>query len=116
MIIPKDAIIAEAKIRDYLLVPLDLDDKSKYLSLGGYTREEYWELMRDIREQLLPGNAVFQRHDSFGEYYELEGQLRCPNGQTLGVRTIWQRTNRGIIRFITLYPKRRRDYHEIRII
>ena len=61
MIIPKDAIIAEEKIRDYLLTTLDVDDKSSYLALAGYSRDEYWELLRDIREQLLPGEANFHR-------------------------------------------------------
>jgi hypothetical protein len=113
MIIPKDAIIAEEKIRDYLLTPLDVDDKSGYLSLAGYTRYEYWELMRDIREQLLPGEADFHRSDKYGEYFSLEGFLKGPNSRSLGIRTIWQRTNHGVIRFITLYPKRRRTEHEV---
>ncbi len=113
MIIPADAIIAEEKVRDYLLRLLDVDDKSGYLALAGYTREEFWELLRDIREQLLPGDAAFHRQDTFGEYFSLEGQLKGPNGRTLGVRTIWQRTNRGIIRFITLYPKKTSREDEI---
>ncbi len=96
-----------------MIIPLDVDDKSGYLSLAGYTREEYGELIRDIRWQLLPGEAVFHRHDKYGEYFALEGILKGPNGSTLGVRTIWQRTNHGIIRFITLYPKRRRMGNEI---
>ncbi|HWF43581.1 MAG TPA: hypothetical protein VG537_02960 [Candidatus Kapabacteria bacterium] len=53
MIIPKDAIIAEEKIRDYLLKPQDKDDKSGFFGLAGYSREDYWELTRDIRNQLL---------------------------------------------------------------
>jgi hypothetical protein len=106
MLIPKDAIIADEKIIDYLLKPLKVDDKSGYLSLAGYTRDDYWELLKDIREQLLPGEGIPQRQDEFGTYYRLAGNLRGPNGRVLGVYSIWQRTNRGSIRFITLYPDR----------
>ncbi len=104
MIIPSDATIAVEKIRDYLLVPFDADDKSGYLSIAGYTKTEYWELLRDIREQLLPGEAGFQERNEFGEYYVLEGHLRGPNGRILGVRTIWLHEVEGRIRFLTLYP------------
>ncbi|HEY3875566.1 MAG TPA: hypothetical protein VGM92_08810, partial [Candidatus Kapabacteria bacterium] len=64
----------------------------------------FWELMRDIREQLLPGEAIFQRSDRFGDYYQLKGYLLGPNGRRLGVATIWMRENNGSIRFVTLFP------------
>ncbi len=103
MIIPKDAIIAEEKVRDYLLRLLDVDDKSGYLALAGYTREEYWELLRDIREQLLPGDGKFQERNKYGDFYELLGFLTGPNGRRLGVRTTWV-LDEGIWRFVTLFP------------
>src|ERR1039458_10038082 len=59
MIIPSDAIIPAEKVKDYLLKPLEKDDKSRYLFQAGYTRENYWELIRDI-QQLLPAEAEFQ--------------------------------------------------------
>ena len=104
MIIPKIATIAVEKIRDYLLVPLDEDDKSGYLALAGYTRVDYWELLRDIREQLLPGEAEFQERNEYGQYYIMKGRLTGPNGRTLGVRTIWLHEINGDIRFLTLFP------------
>ena len=104
MIIPNTATIAVEKIRDYLLAPLDVDDKSGYLALAGYARGDYWELMRDIREQLLPGEAVYQEWNEYGEYYVLKGQLTGPNGRILGVRTIWLQEIGGRIRFLTLFP------------
>ena len=59
MIIPNDAIIAEEKVRDYLLRPLEEGDKSLFLNRAGYTQEEWWELLRDLREQILPAEARF---------------------------------------------------------
>jgi hypothetical protein len=101
--IPKDATIAIEKIRDYLLKPLDVDDKSGYLALAGYSRKEYWELLRDIREQLLPAEAEYQERNSYGDFYELIGFLTGPNGRRLGVRTIWV-NDEGTWRFVTLFP------------
>src|SRR5438874_5901798 len=98
MIIPKDAIIAEEKIRDYLLKPLVKADKSRYLELGGYSRGEYWELLRDIRDHLLPGEGVYQHTNEYGDFYELDGFLTSPNGKRLGVKTIWIHEITGIIR------------------
>jgi len=104
MIIPKDAIIADEKVRDYLLKPRVKGDKSGYLALAGYNREDFWELQRDIRDQLLPTEAIFQRRDRFGEYYMFDGHLTGPNGRRLGVETIWIRENDGKIRFLTPFP------------
>jgi hypothetical protein len=104
MIIPKDVLIAEEKIRDYLLVEKPKGDKSRYLGLAGYTQKDYWELLRDIRQQLLPAEGIFQRTDKFGDYYIIKGHLKGPNGRRLGVRTIWLHDKSDQIRFATLFP------------
>lgn len=107
MIIPADAIILEAKIRDYHLKPLLVDDKSRFLILAGYSREEYWELMRDIREQLLPGKGMFQERREQGNLYVLRGMLRGPNGRILSVKTIWLQIWSGVWSFVTLFPDKK---------
>jgi hypothetical protein len=94
MIIPVDAIILEEKIRDYLLKPLLVDDKSRFLIRAGYTREEFWELIRDIREQLLPGEGMVQERREQGYLYVLLGTLKGPNGRMLAVKTIWLQNGR----------------------
>jgi hypothetical protein len=103
MIIPADAIIAVEKVRDYLLKPQVKNDKSGFLHLAGYTRENYWELMRDIR-QLLPADASFQERRQYGEYYAVRGTIQGPNGRSLAVKTIWILDLEGNIRFVTLVP------------
>ncbi len=111
MIIPKDAIIAVEKVRDYLLKPLETDDKSGFLKIAGYTREDFPRLLEDIRT-LLPGEGRFQMYTTFGERFELDGVLRGPSGQSLYVTTIWQRSPRGTWRFITLFPNTEAFYKE----
>ena len=116
MVIPTDAIIAVEKIRDYLLKPLDVDDKSRFLALGGYSREEHWELMRDIRDQLLPVEAEFLGSRHYGDFYSAKGILRGPNGTQLAVCTIWIANLLGEIRFVTLKPDKERYRNEIRTL
>jgi hypothetical protein len=104
MIIPKDAFIAEEKIRDYLLKPLEEGDKSQFLNRAGYTREEWWELLRDLREQVLPATGSLQRKTRFGERYEVRGTLVGPNGKILSIRTFWENNRIQGWKFITLIP------------
>ena len=107
MIIPSDATIAVEKVRDYLLIPLKANDKSGYLALAGYRGEDYWELIRDIRLQLLPADATFQYRNKFGDFFMARGVLQGPNGRRLAVRTIWMKDTDEQFRFITLRSDKR---------
>jgi hypothetical protein len=107
MIIPADSIIAIEKVRDYLLKPLLVDDKSGFLTRAGYSREEYWELIRDIRDQLLPAEGVFQERREQGMVYVLRGTIRGPNGRELAVTTIWLQKWSGAWNFVTLFPDKK---------
>jgi len=62
-------------------------------------------LLADLRQQLLPQDAVFVEQNQFGDYFEIVGKLHGPNGFTLRVRTIWL-TDRlsGSTKFVTLLP------------
>jgi hypothetical protein len=104
MVISKDATIPVEKIRDYLLKWIEKDDKSGYLKLAGYFRENYQKLIDDIRDQLLPAEAVLQEQRKDGELYRCRGNLRGPNGRELRVRTVWLVGEGTKPRFITLVP------------
>ncbi|HET6399780.1 MAG TPA: hypothetical protein VFH95_00115 [Candidatus Kapabacteria bacterium] len=114
MIIPRDAIIAIEKVRDYLLKPLEVDDKSGFLALAGYSREDYWELIRDNREQLLPAEGEYQGNRGYGNIFAACGILVGPNTIRLAVSTVWILNLSGEIRFVTLQPDRERYYNGIR--
>jgi hypothetical protein len=107
MIILKDALIPDSKIRDYLFRPQLKDDKSKFLGLAGYSVTHFRKLIEDIREQLLPGEAIYQERTIGGEIYRLRGVLTGPNGYELYVRTIWAVENGQKPRFVTLVPDKR---------
>ena len=65
------AIIPDAKITKYLLVPLPKDDKSKFLAQAGYTLNNWRRLKEDIRVQILPQPAKLSEKTSYGDKYEI---------------------------------------------
>lgn len=106
MRLSRDATIASVKLTKYLLVWREVDDKSKFLAQAGYSQENWQQLEADLRNQILPLEAVPSGEPNrFGDVYEIRGILSGVNGFNLAVVTIWmieyatQQT-----KFITLYP------------
>ena len=66
--IPVDAIIPEPKLTQYLLVHRSREDKSKFLTQGGFTQENSAELERAIRQLIAENDAVEDRTDRFGTF------------------------------------------------
>lgn len=100
MKLPSNSIIATEKITNYLLQFREKADKSKFMSLGGYTLDNWEELEHDIRLLLENGEAEFSRTDNFGDYYVVFGNLR-----NLHVKTVWLlEKGTEIPKFITLIP------------
>lgn len=107
MKLPANSLIPLEKLTRYLLVPLARADKSKFLARAGYTPENPGLLMQDLKSQILPLDATAAGTNQFGEYYEIRGRLRGPNGVALRVKTIWMREHLSeLTRFITLLPDR----------
>lgn len=106
MKLPRDAIIATAKLTKYLLVWRDADDKSQFLAQAGYGQDNWQQLSADLRNQILPLDAVpSDEPNRFGDVYEIRGVLVGPNGVELAVITIWMiEYETQQTKFITLYP------------
>jgi len=101
------AVIATDKLTRYLLVPQARGDKSAFLAGAGYTIDNANQLLRDLREQILPLDATVLESNKFGQYSEIRGRLTGPNGVALAVRTIWMTEHlSGITKFVTLIPER----------
>jgi hypothetical protein len=96
-------IIDSVKITNYLLVPKDKNDKSKFLNELGYTLDNWEILVEDIRNIVLENEAFFQKESPFGgDLYEVKGQLR-----NFGIITIWlMLDNQNTFRFVTLFPNK----------
>lgn len=118
MIFPVNSIkVSPEKVRDYLLKPLLNNDKSNFLSLGGYKIENWEKLLTDILEFLATKNAELIEKSSYGDKYLITGFLPgTKEGKNLLVDTIWQKDRFDeFYRFITLYPSSRKgEVYEIR--
>lgn len=105
MKLPDDTLIAPEKLTQYLLVLKKRNDKSKWLAQAGYTLENWQELERDLRLQILSLEANLTEGTQYGQMFEIRGDLTGPNDRTLAVVTIWMiEATTGITKFITIYP------------
>jgi hypothetical protein len=105
MKLPPNSDIPFEKLTRYLLVPQARADKSAFLARAGYTAAMAALLRQDLFSQILPLDAKPAGTNQFGDYFEIRGLLRGPNGHALRVKTIWMREHlSGATRFITLLP------------
>ena len=105
MRIPKDAIIPDDKITSYLLIQKARNDKSKFLAQGGFTADDPKALRAAIQSIAEAGEAVEDRSNEYGVFYQVVGELVGANGVILSVVTIWlQRQFDGKFQFVTLKP------------
>ena len=109
MRLPQHAIIAKAKLTQYLLRRHERGDKSVFLAEAGYTSANAAQLGHDLRTQILSLDAEELESNEFGHYYQIRGVLIGPNGKELPIRTIWMIEHlSGGTKFITLIPDKRR--------
>jgi hypothetical protein len=74
MKLPENTIIAPVKLNRYLLVWRAADDKSKFLAQLGYGPDNWQQLEADLRNQILPLDAVAMNEPNrFGDVYEISG-------------------------------------------
>jgi hypothetical protein len=103
--IPEDLIIPDAKITRYLLVQKARNDKSKFLAQAGFTQENPETLKAAIQNQAIATEAIAERINEYGSFYQVEGKLVGANGVSLSVVTVWlQRQIDGKFQFVTLKP------------
>lgn len=107
MKIPEDAIIPDDKITRYLLVQRARNDKSKFLAQAGFTLENSETLMAAIQSLIKVNDAVEDRSNEYGVFYQSAGELVGVKGVSLSVVTIWlQRQTDGKFQFVTLKPSK----------
>ncbi|MBI5325061.1 MAG: hypothetical protein HZB41_07300 [Ignavibacteriae bacterium] len=107
MKLPVDAEISDDKIVNYLLKNRLKNDKSGFLNKAGYNQSNYHKLIEDIRSQILPLDAEFQRENPYGKIYSIQGSLDTPMNKKLSIITIWFiEYSSNKTKFITLYPSK----------
>nr|WP_233501248.1 DUF6883 domain-containing protein [Acaryochloris thomasi] len=96
------------KLTDYLLVLKEQDDKSQFLAQAGFTLANPEALISAIRQLTQQTVATLQKSNQYGSYYQVEGILKGPNRQVIGVVTIWLQRADGQVQFVTLKPRKER--------
>ncbi|MEL7071100.1 MAG: DUF6883 domain-containing protein [Cyanobacteria bacterium J06581_3] len=100
-----DAIIPVAKLTRYLLIKRTRNDKSKFLAQAGFTLNNYADLENALRKLILDAEAVEDRTDEYGTFYQASGSLEGINGICLNVVTVWlHRKIDQRFQFVTLVP------------
>jgi len=89
MNIPDNAVIPLEKLTNYLLRPRPIDDKSKFLTRMGFTREKPELLLTAIRELAQKIDAAEDGSNAYGVFYRMTGKLDGPNGASRDVVLIW---------------------------
>jgi hypothetical protein len=103
--IPGNVVIPDNKITRYLLVQKVRNDKSKFLARAGFTPENPEALKAAIKLLAEMAEAVEERRNQYGVFYQVAGELVGVNGVVLSVVTIWlQRQVDGQFQFVTLKP------------
>jgi hypothetical protein len=101
------AIIAQAKIRDYLLSTAHPVGRFKvpfFVSLG-YTSANWRRLEEDLLALAVSGEAELGKDSAYGQKYEIRGTLNGPSGRSAGVLTVWIILSGGDVpQFITAFP------------
>ena len=88
MKLPTDVVIAPDKLRHYLLLPREENDKSQFLAVAGYTSANWQTLDHDLRQLAMTQEVASAEPSPYGTKYEVHGLLRGPNGRTLRVITV----------------------------
>jgi hypothetical protein len=104
------AIVAEAKLVDYLL-NLDHPEgegKAQFFLAAGFRRDAPQELREALLDVARAGEMVAKPHP-YGTKFEYDGPLRAPNGE-VQVRVIWLLDDgQPPPRLVTAHPLPRRS-------
>ena len=87
MINPSDVVIPSEKLTEYLLVPRERNDKSKFLGQAGFTTENPAVLEQAIRDLIARNEVIQERENRYGIFYRVSGEFVGPSG-ILSVVTI----------------------------
>ena len=101
------AVIAPAKIRDYLLSMSHLVGRFKepFFSSLGYTVANWQRLEQDLLALAASGEAEPGRESPYGQKYEIHGTLNGPFGKSARVLTVWiVRFETDVPQFVTAFP------------
>jgi len=101
------AVVADAKVRDYLLSPSHPVGrfKSSFFAALGFTLAN-WEDLRDALLALARSTEAYPGQTSpYGQKYDIRGTITGPLGRQASVVTVWMvPEGRDFAHFVTAFP------------
>jgi len=100
------AIVAEEKIRDYLLNlahPVG-GAKAVWFASIGYTLDNWQELASDLLQLARTADDFMAKPSPFGVKYEVSGEIGRPGHRWAVVVSVWIVEENGSPRLVTEYP------------
>ena len=101
------AIVADAKVRDYLLSPSHPVGrfKSSFFNALGFSVANWDELRQALLSLVRSADATRGQSSPFGQKFEIRGILAGPSGRQASVVTVWMLPNgREFAHFVTAFP------------
>ena len=102
--------ISRRKVTGYLLAvghPVG-GAKARYFESHGYSLEAPERLEQALRHVAREGSVVKDEATEWGTKYVVEGIVTAPDGNTLGLVTVWMVRDAGVPVLVTAYPMTRK--------
>ena len=102
----EQAVIAEEKIRGYLLNPSHPVGGSKavWFASIGYTMGNWQDLASDLLQLAQTSEDFVAKSSPYGVKYEVSGALECPGHRPALVLSVWIVEENDRPRLVTAYP------------
>jgi len=100
------AIVAAAKVRDYLLSPEHRvgSAKARFFAQLGFERRN-WTILQDELYRFATQDAQLGSATRFGQKYVVPGTIQGPTGRVAPLVVVWIVLNgEDFPRFVTAYP------------
>ena len=100
------AIVAEEKVRDYLLNPNHPigGPKATWFASLGYTIDNWQDLVNDLSQLARTVDDFVAKPSPFGVKYEVPGEIGRPGHRPAAILTVWIVEENTVPRLITAYP------------
>jgi len=103
----ENCFVDKRKVTEYLLntTRMPAAAKARFFYSCGFTLDEWPKLDRALSAHGQTQSVVGTTESAYGAKYEIEGPLKCPDGRSPVVRSVWQIDKDELApRLITAYP------------
>ncbi|WP_156630179.1 DUF6883 domain-containing protein [Methylobacterium sp. Leaf112] len=101
-----DAVVSEAKVRDYLLATSHPDGRGKatFFLARGFTPQDWHEMADALRAQGSENPVERYESTPYGRKIIVRCHMVTPDGRNPCILTVWMEEDGKPIRLVTAYP------------